>query len=147
MALKIKKLYKDSKIPTYADPGAAGMDLYAYLPEEGVIAIPGGEAAKIKTGIAVEIPHGYFGGIYARSGLAFKKNLRPVNAVGVIDETYRGEIVVGLYNDSPFTQRVAHGERIAQMVIQPYVQVELEEVEDLSETERGTGGFGSSGRF
>lgn len=145
--MKIKKLHKDSKIPTYADPGAAGMDLYAYLPEEGVVAIPGGGTAKIKTGIAVEIPHGYFGGIYARSGLAFKKNLRPVNAVGVIDETYRGEIVVGLYNDSPFTQRVAHGERIAQMVIQPYVQVELEEVEDLSETERGTGGFGSSGRF
>lgn len=145
--MKIKKLYKDSKIPTYASESSAGMDLYAYCPEEGVIAIGSGEIAKIKTGVAVEIPEGYFGGIYARSGMAFKKNLRPVNAVGVIDSDYRGEIVVGLYNDSHEKQTVAHGERIAQMVIQPYVQVELEEVEDLSETERGTGGFGSSGRF
>lgn len=145
--MKIKKLHKDSKIPTYASESSAGMDLYAYCPEEGVIAIGSGEIAKIKTGVAVEIPEGCFGGVYARSGMAFKKNLRLVNAVGVIDSDYRGEIVVGLYNDSHEKQTVTHGERIAQMVIQPYVQVELEEVEDLSETERGTGGFGSSGRF
>lgn len=145
--MKIKKLYKDSKIPTYASESSAGMDLYAYCPEEGVIAIGSGEIAKIKTGVAVEIPEGYFGGVYARSGMAFKKNLRPVNAVGVIDSDYRGEIVVGLYNDSHEKQTITHGERIAQMVIQPYVQVEFEEVEELEETERGAGGFGSSGRF
>lgn len=145
--MKIKKLYKDSKIPTYASESSAGMDLYAYCPEEGVIGIDSGGTAKIRTGVAMEIPEGNFGGVYARSGIAFKKNLRPVNCTGIIDADYRGEIIVGLHNDSPFRQTVTHGERIAQMVIQPYVQVELEEVEDLSETERGTGGFGSSGRF
>lgn len=145
--MKIKKLYKDAKLPTYASESSAGMDLYAYCPEEGVIGIDSGGTAKIRTGVAMEIPEGNFGGVYARSGMAFKKNLRPVNAVGVIDSDYRGEIVVGLYNDSHEKQTVAHGERIAQMVIQPYVQVEFEEVEELEETERGTGGFGSSGRF
>lgn len=123
------------------------MDLYAYCPEEGVIGIDSGGTAKIRTGVAMEIPEGNFGGVYARSGMAFKKNLRPVNCTGIIDADYRGEIIVGLHNDSPFRQTIAHGERIAQLIIQPYVRVELEEVEDLSETERGTGGFGSSGRF
>ena len=145
--MRIKKLHKDAKLPTYASESSAGMDLYAYCPEDGVIAIDSGGTAKIKTGLAMEIPKGYFGGIYARSGMAFKKNLRPVNAVGVIDSDYRGEIVVGLFNDSHEKQTIAHGERIAQMVIQPYLRVELEEVEDLNETERGAGGFGSSGRF
>lgn len=144
--MKIKKLYKDAKLPTYASESSAGMDLYAYCPEEGVIGIDSGGTAKIRTGVAMEIPEGNFGGVYARSGMAFKKNLRPVNCTGIIDADYRGEIIVGLHNDSPFRQTVAHGERIAQLIIQPYTKVELEEVEDLSETERGTGGFGSSGR-
>ena len=101
---------------------------------------------KINTNIAVEIPDGYFGGIYARSGIATKRGLRPANCVGVIDSDYRGNIVVALHNDSDESQIVEPDERIAQLIVQPYLNVELKEVDSLSNTERGHGGFGSTGK-
>lgn len=99
----------------------------------------------IRTGIQVEIPQGYFGAVFARSGLSTKQGLRPANCVGVIDSDYRGEIKIPLYNDSGSTREVHCGDRVAQMVILPYAKVELEEVDELDNTERGTGGFGSTG--
>lgn len=100
---------------------------------------------KIGTGIAVEIPNGYFGAVFARSGLATKEGLRPANAVGVCDSDYRGEYIVALHNDSDTPRTVTPGERIAQLVIMPYLQVDFEEVNELSDTVRGEGGFGSTG--
>ena len=100
---------------------------------------------KIGTGIAVEIPEGYFGAVFARSGLATKRGLRPANAVGVVDSDYRGELIVALHNDTDYAQEVADGERIAQLVIIPYLPVSFVEVDDLSSTDRGEGGFGSTG--
>jgi dUTP pyrophosphatase len=100
---------------------------------------------KIGTGIAVEIPEGYFGAIFARSGLATKRGLRPANCVGVVDADYRGELIVALHNDTEFPQEVSEGERIAQLVIIPHLSVRFVEVDDLSSTERGEGGFGSTG--
>lgn len=100
---------------------------------------------KIGTGIAVEIPEGYFGAIFARSGLATKRGLRPANCVGVVDADYRGELIVALHNDTDFAQEVAEGERIAQLAIIPHLSVRFVEVDDLSSTERGEGGFGSTG--
>ena len=144
MELKIKKLYSDAIIPTRGSEEAAGWDLYAYLPL-GFIEIPPRSAVMIDTGIALELPKGNFGGIYARSGLACKRGLRPANCVGVIDSDYRGEIKVCLQNDSSEWQKIYNGERIAQLVIQPYTEVDLEEVNELDDTERGEGGFGSTG--
>jgi len=100
---------------------------------------------KIGTGIAMEIPEGYFGAIFARSGLATKRGLRPANCVGVVDSDYRGEIIVALHNDTEFPQEVSEGERIAQIVIIPYLPVDFTEVDNLSSTVRGEGGFGSTG--
>ena len=141
--MKIKKLYDSAKIPTKGSAEAAGYDLYSASTYD--IEIPRGQTVKIGTGIAVEIPKGCFGAIFARSGLATKKGLRPANAVGVIDSDYRGELVVALHNDSNIAQYVGAQERIAQLVIIPYKEVEFEEVDELENTERGNDGFGSTG--
>ena len=145
MTVKIKKLNEDAVIPTYGSTEAAGCDLYALLDTDEVVIHPG-STSLIRTGISMEIPHGYYGGIYARSGLASKKGLRPANCTGVIDSDYRGEIMVALHNDSPSIQTISNHERIAQMIIEKYEQAEFLIVDDLVETERGYGGFGSTGK-
>ena len=145
MIVKIKKLYFDTVIPTKGSDQAAGFDLYAHgLCDECVIIDPH-QTQMIGTGIAMEIPEGYFGGIYARSGLASKCGLRPANCVGVVDSDYRGEIKVAVHNDSDAPKYIYDGDRIAQLIIQPYLNVEFEKTDELSDTERGSGGFGHSG--
>ena len=141
--VKVKKLNDKAILPTYGSPYSAGADLYACM-DEGVTIHPG-ETVMIKTGLAMEIPEGFAGLIYARSGLATKKGLAPANKVGVIDADYRGEIMVPLYNHSQSEVMVEHGERIAQMVITPFLTAEYFLVDELDETERGEGGFGSTG--
>lgn len=141
--MKIKKLNENAVIPTYGTEYSAGADLYACTEED--ITINSGETKLIKTGIAMEIPVGYAGFIYARSGLASKKGLAPANKVGVIDADYRGEVMVALYNQSNEPQVIAAKERIAQLIIAPFLKVEFEEVDELTETVRGAGGFGSTG--
>lgn len=144
MKVRIKKLNERAIIPTYGSAGSAGGDLYSA--EENDITVAPGQTAFIGTGLAVEIPQGLVGLVYARSGLACKKGLAPANKVGVIDSDYRGEIKVALYNHGKESQTVAKGERIAQLVIAPFVFAEYEETDDLSDTARGEGGFGSTGR-
>ena len=144
MDIKIKRLRPEAKLPTRGSAFAAGYDLYADLDADVVIKPHSTE--KISAGIALEIPEGYFGGIYARSGLATKENLRPANCVGVIDADYRGPVTVALHNDSDETRIVQAGERIAQLVIQPFLSVSFIETDELSETVRGEGGFGSTGK-
>ena len=144
MCVNIKKLSPDAKIPSYGSAEAAGADLYA-LTEENIL-IESGQTRLVHTGIAMEIPRGYVGLIYARSGLATKKGLAPANKVGVIDSDYRGEIMVALYNHSDTAQTVENGERIAQIVLTPYLCASFSEVDSLSDTERGEGGFGSTGK-
>ena len=143
MKVNIKKLNPNAVIPTYGSPYAAGADLYACIDEE--IIIEPGQTVLIKTGLAIELEIGYMALIYARSGLASKRGLAPANKVGVVDCDYRGEIMVALHNHSTVAQAVASGERIAQMVIAPYITAEFNEVDELSETVRGAGGFGSTG--
>ncbi len=141
---KIVKRFEDSIIPTRGSASAAGLDLYSH---DEVNIFPG-ETVKIDTGISIELPRGTFGAIFARSGLATKQGLRPANCVGVIDADYRGPVIVALHNDSNETREIAKGDRIAQLVIIPYCIVNFEitdNVEDMSETERGDGGFGSTG--
>ena len=142
--IRVKKLRPNAVLPTYGSAEAAGADLYACL-EEPVIAEPG-RTVWIPTGIAMEVPKGCAGLVYARSGLACKKGLAPANKVGVIDSDYRGEITVVLHNHGSQPQTIAHGERIAQMVITPVLTPAYEAVEDLSDTGRGQGGFGSTGQ-
>ena len=144
MKVNIKKLNENAIVPTYGSPYAAGADLYACL-EESVV-IKAGETRLIKTGIAIELPVGYGGFIYARSGLASKRGLAPANKVGVVDCDYRGEVMVALHNHSETEAEVLPGERIAQLVIAPYVTAEFDVVDTLSDTVRGEGGFGSTGR-
>ena len=144
MNINIKKLYDDSIIPTRGSLDAAGYDLYAHLDSDSIGLNPG-ETYMVGTGIAVEIPSGYFAAIFARSGIASKRNLRPANCVGVIDSDYRGEIKVPLFNDSDKEQVLEKNERVAQMVIMPYLNVTFNLVEELSNTDRGQGGFGSTG--
>lgn len=141
--MNIKKLNEKAIIPTYGTEFSAGADLYACIEEE--ITINPGETKLIPTGLAMEIPVGYGGFIYARSGLATKKGLAPANKVGVVDADYRGEVMVALYNQSSTEQTVAPQERIAQLVIAPFLKVEFNEVDELNETVRGEGGFGSTG--
>lgn len=142
--LKIKKISENAVTPTRGSKDAAGFDLYCS--ESSIVEILPGSTVKIHTGIQMEIPDGYVGLLFARSGIAIKKGLRPANAVGVIDSDYRGEIIVALHNDSNTAQYVNPGDRVAQLVIVKYFAPSLKEViEDLSETERGEGGFGSSG--
>lgn len=144
MKVKIKKLNENAIIPTYGSDYAAGADLYACT--EGEVTIEAGQTVLIKTGLALEVPVGYGAFIYARSGLASKRGLAPANKVGVVDCDYRGEVMVALHNHSSISQTINHGERIAQMVIAPYITAEFEEVEELSDTNRGAGGFGSTGK-
>lgn len=141
--VKIKKLNDKAVIPTYASPYSAGADLYSAMDE---ITIAPGETVLVKTGLALELPIGYAGLIYARSGLASKRGLAPANKVGVVDCDYRGEVMVALHNHSNIPQTIAAGERIAQLVIAPYIVAEFEETDELSDTVRGEGGFGSTGR-
>ena len=143
MQVRIKKLDPKATVPTYGSEFSAGADLYACA-EEAVL-IPAGETRMIHTGLAFEIPEGYVGLIYARSSLGTKRGLAPANKVGVIDADYRGEVMVSLHNHSSFDQVVEPGERIAQMVIAPFLKAEFEVAEDLSDTVRGAGGFGSTG--
>lgn len=141
--IKVKKLNGAAAVPAYGSLFAAGADLYACTGGETVV--NPGETVVIPTGIAMELPVGYAGFIYARSGLASKKGLAPANKVGVVDCDYRGEIKVALHNHSALPQTVSAGERIAQLVIAPYVTAEFELSDELSDTARGAGGFGSTG--
>lgn len=143
MKINIKKLDDSAIIPTYATELSAGVDLYN-LPSARTEILPH-ETVLIHTGIALEIPEGYCGLIFARSGLATKRGLAPANKVGVIDADYRGEIMVALHNHSEKTAEVAGGERVAQLMIVPFVKGDLTLVDELSDTERGSGGFGSTG--
>lgn len=147
MGIKIKKISESATMPTKAHESDACFDLYADLRYQDYIAIPPHETRMIPAGIATEIPYGYCAMIYARSGTATKKNLRPSNCVGIIDADYRGEWKLCLHNDCDSTRYVSHGERIMQFMIIPILDVELQESEELNETDRGVGGFGSSGRF
>ena len=143
MKVNIKKLDARAVTPSYGSEYAAGADLYACT--EGEVVIPPHSTAVIPTGIAVELPIGFAGLIYARSGLATKKGLAPANKVGVVDCDYRGEVKVALHNHSDAEQTVSAGERIAQVVITPYLTAEFTEADELSRTVRGAGGFGSTG--
>ena len=140
----VKKLDENAVLPTYGSEFAAGADLYALCEEELVFAP--NETKLVRTGLAMEIPEGYAGLIYARSGLASKRGLAPANKVGVVDADYRGEIMVALHNHSGVEQRVAPKERIAQLVIAPFLKAEFTQAEELTDTVRGVGGFGSTGR-
>lgn len=142
MEIKIKKLSENAIVPTYGTPFSAGADLYAAKEEE----IAPFKTVLVHTDIALEIPEGCGGFVYARSGLATKRGLAPANKVGVIDADYRGEIMVALYNQSNETQKVEKGERIAQLVIAPVLHAEFSEVQELSDTLRAQGGFGSTGK-
>ena len=141
--VKIKKLTPAATIPTYGTEFAAGADLYACTDES--ITINPGETQFIHTGLAMEIPEGLVGLIYARSGMACKKGVAPANKVGVIDSDYRGEIIVALYNHSETPLVVNNGERVAQMVYAPYYHAQFTEVSELEDSVRGEGGFGSTG--
>lgn len=143
MNIAIKKLSEKARIPSYGSQYAAGADLYACLNED--VKIAAGETKVIPTGIALELPVGYAGLIYARSGLATKQGLAPANKVGVVDCDYRGEVKVALHNHSSEERTVSAGDRIAQLVITPYITAVFEETEELSQTARGEGGFGSTG--
>lgn len=141
--IRVKRLKPSAKLPTYGSAEAAGADLYACLDAD--VVIEPGESAFIPTGLAMEIPKGCAGLIYARSGLACKRGLAPANKVGVVDSDYRGEFMVVLHNHGNQQQTVSHGERIAQLVITPVLTPGYFEAEELSDTERASGGFGSTG--
>lgn len=143
MKVKIKKLSDLAVMPTRGSEYAAGYDLYAAT--SCIYDIVPHCTVKIGTGLAMELPEGTFGAIFARSGLATKKGLRPANCVGVIDSDYRGECIVALHNDTDEMMSIEPGERIAQLIVMKYPEVAFEEVEDLSDTNRGAGGFGSTG--
>lgn len=143
MEIKIKKLKENATIPTRGSAYAAGYDLYACIDNE--IEIAPHETVKIGTGIAVELPDHTFAGVFARSGLATKQGLRPSNCVGVIDADYRGECIVALHNDSDICQKVVPNERIGQMILLPFISMDFIEVDELSDTVRGSSGFGSTG--
>lgn len=158
MDIKVKKLYGDAKIPTFGTPRSACADLYAYLSKDTTdqvfydydgrmfVDIPPHSTVKVGTGLAMELPDCYCALIFARSGLATKEGLAPANAVGVGDSDYRGEYIVPLHNHSAYTRRVYHGDRIAQVMFQPVIQPCFVPVDRLSDTTRGTGGFGSTGK-
>lgn len=142
--INVTKVRPDAKMPFQGSTGAAGWDLCACIAEP--ILIPPHKTIKIGTGLAFEIPEGYFVGIFARSGIATKQGLRPANCTGVCDYDYRGEYIVALHNDSDESQIVYPDERIAQMIVMPFLPVTFNLVEELSETDRGAGGFGSTGK-
>ena len=142
--MRVKKLRENAIIPTYGSPDAAGADLYACLDAD--VTIEPGKTVFIPTGLAMEVPKGYAGLIYARSSMGTKRGLAPANKVGVVDSDYRGEVMVALHNHGKQPQVVAHGERIAQLLVTPVLAPAFEEAEELDETARGAGGFGSTGR-
>ena len=142
--VKIKKLSSQATIPTYVTEFSAGADLYACI--ENPVIIHPNETQFIHTGIALEIPVGLVGLVYARSGMACKKGIAPANKVGVIDSDYRGEIMVALYNHSNESLEISHGDRIAQLVLTPYITASFIEADILEDSKRGEGGFGSTGR-
>ena len=144
MRINIKKLTETAKLPERGSAYAAGYDLFADLQE--AVTINPKQTLMINTGVAMEIPEGYWGGIFARSGLSSKEGLRPANCVGVVDADYRGPICVALHNDSEAVRTVVPGQKVAQMVVVPFLAVEFEEVAELSDTVRGVGGFGSTGK-
>lgn len=145
MTIKVKKTFEGAVVPTSGSKYAAGYDLYAHT-LTGAQRIPAGKTEKIGTGICMEIPEGYFGAVFARSGLATKRGLRPANCVGVIDSDYRGEIIVALHNDTDTCETIHEGDRIAQIVIMPFLSADFIEVDELSDTDRGEGGFGHTGK-
>ena len=142
--IRVKKLKENAIMPTYGSAEAAGADLYACLAEP--ITIQPGESVFVPTGLAMELPQGYAGLIYARSGLACKRGLAPANKVGVVDSDYRGEFMIVLHNHGSVAQTVEHAERIAQLVITPVFTPGFAEVDELSDTQRAGGGFGSTGK-
>ena len=144
MNMQIKFLRSGAKAPVYGSEGAAGADLCACL--ENPVTIAPGETAFLPTGLAIAVPHGYAGLVYARSGLACKRGLAPANKVGVIDADYRGEVTVALHNHGLEPQEIQPGDRIAQLLITPVAMPSFQIVEELEETDRGAGGFGSTGR-
>ena len=144
MNVAVRKLKEKAILPTYGSAQAAGADLYACLDADMTIAP--GETAFVPTGLAMELPVGYVGLIYARSGLACKRDLAPANKVGVIDSDYRGEFIVALHNHGKNPQTISHGERVAQLVITPVLNVSFLEADELSDTQRAAGGFGSTGK-
>ena len=144
MKVYFKKLDSRATIPTYGTDLSAGADLRAVL--DAPVTIEPGESVLIHTGIATAIPEGFVGLVYARSGIACKRGLAPSNKVGVIDADYRGEIMVSLHNHGTTEQTIDPDERIAQMVVTPFIHCEYEEIDDLDDTKRGVGGFGSTGR-
>lgn len=141
--IKIKRLNDLAKIPTRGSKFSAGYDLYAATDHD--IQIPPHSTLKIGTGLAMELPVEWFGAIFARSGIATKRGLRPANCVGVVDSDYRNEVIVAVHNDSSETMTVQSGERIAQFILLPYQVLKFEEVKELNNTDRGMGGFGSTG--
>ena len=144
MDMKIKKVRENAIVPTYGTEFSAGFDLYACLEED--VTLDPFETKLIPLGIALEIPNGYAGFIYARSGLATREGLAPANKVAVIDSDYRGEVLASMYNQSKEVRVIKNGDRIAQMVIQPYLKVNFVETDELSDTLRGEGGFGSTNK-
>lgn len=146
MQIQIRKLRESAQLPHRGSAFAAGYDLYAAPADGEAVTIAPHTTAMIGTGLAVAIPAGWFGGVFARSGLASKQGLRPANCVGVIDADYRGECTVALHNDTDLPRTIEPGERIAQLVILPFLEAEFEESDTLPETDRGAGGFGSTGK-
>ncbi|MBR5014271.1 MAG: dUTP diphosphatase [Bacteroidales bacterium] len=144
MNIPVKKLFENAVIPTQGSEDAAGFDLYAAGEDEHILIRKHG-CTMIHTGLSMEIPKGYFGAVFSRSGLAAKQGLRPANCVGVVDADYRGEVMVALHNDRDEDRYVHVGDRIAQLVIIPCMSVTFEETNELHGTERGAGGFGSTG--
>ena len=144
MNIQLKKLSESALLPVRGSEYAAGYDLFSDIDSD--VSIAPHETKLIGTGISVAIPDGYFGGIYARSGLSSKEGLRPANCTGVIDSDYRGEIKVPVHNDSNEIRLISPNQKIAQMIIQPFLSVEFEEVDSLDDTARGSKGFGSTGK-
>lgn len=142
--LDIKKLHDDAVLPKQGTDKSAGYDVYSYL-DSDVIELKPGETYMVHTGICLKIPDGYFGGVYPRSGIASKRNLRLANCVGVIDSDYRGELMIPIYNDSNKNQIIENKERIAQLIIQPYLCLNINVVDDFEDDSNRTGGFGSTG--
>ena len=143
--IKVKKLNEFAKLPTRGSEYAAGYDLYAATDQ--ILNIAPHSTIKVGTGLSFELPEGTFAAIYARSGIATKRGLRPANCTGICDSDYRGEYIVALHNDTDKMQSIEPGERIAQMILLPYIEMKFNEVKELSNTERGSSGFGDSGKF
>ena len=148
MNIKVKRINEKAKLPTRGSEQAAGYDLYSCFPDDWGerLELQPHDTIKIPIGLQMELPRGYYGAIVARSGLATKQGLRPANAYGVIDSDYRGSVIVALHNDTDYPQRIYDGDRIAQLILLPYQTMEFEEVNELSDTDRGSGGFGSTGK-